>query len=316
MSNASNSNSNLTPNDAAARSNAQVRAKRTPDQTVAQEPVDLASALDEYDQALREREDALRAEADREYNDVADQLVDEDVAGQDDSNNQPMRHVSKGVAATAAEQVTLIHGRKEEYYGVGVTVTDPRMFMPAGLQRILATLDNLEIMLSYVVAEADQLPEHRIRPASLNGVELEHFPLAFAEDAVTWRRLAVALTHEIMRAADADTFLAAAQRYDEIVRTTIIELQLGVERASYTKFSHSADVAIDAELVRSVKSSAYTEAIFAFNLDEVRLSDTMRRVYATIDEWVATTCAEATSQVVYLAASEIARVIDDTIRFD
>lgn len=305
------SNSNPTPNDAAAHGKAQARAKRT----VVQEPVDLASALDEYDAALREREDALRDEAHREYNDVADQLVDEDVAGQD-SNNQPMRHVNKGVAATAAEQVTLIHGRKEEYYGVGVTVTDPRMFMPAGLQRILATLDNLEIMLSYVVAEADNLSEHRIRPASLNGVELEHFPLTFAEDAATWRRLAVGLTHEIMRAADADTFLAAAQRYDEIVRTTIIELQLGIDRAGYTRFSHSADVAIDAELVRSVKSSAYNEVIFAFNLDEVRLSDTMRRVYAAIDEWVATTCAEANSQVVYLAASEIARVIDDTIRFD
>lgn len=311
MSNASNSTP--TPNDAAARSNTQARAKRTPDQTAGQEPVDLASALDEYDQALREREDALRAEADREYNDVADQLVDEDVAAGDDSNNQPMRHVSKGVAATAAEQVTLIHGRKEEYYGVGVTVTDPRMFMPAGLQRTLATLDNLEVMLSYVVAEADNLPEHRIRPASLNGVDFKHFPLAFAADAAVWRKLAVDLHRTIMQEVDADLFLEVAQRYDEIVRTTIIELQLGIDRAGYTKFSHDATVAIDADLARSIKDSAYAEVVFAFDLGTARLSDMMHRIYIAIDKWVVDAQCGATSQVTFDAAGEIARVVDATI---
>lgn len=303
------SNSTPTPNDAAARNNAQARAKRT----VAQEPVDLASALDEYDRALREREDALRDKAQREYNDVADQLVDEDVAAGDGSNNQPMRHVSKGVAATAAEQVTLIHGRKEEYYGVGVTVTDPRMFMPAGLQRIIATLENLEVMLHYVIAEATELPDHRIRPASLNGVELKHFPLAFAADAAQWRKIVADLYREIMQEADADLFLEAAQRYDEIVRTTIIELQLGIDRASYTRFSHSADVAIDAELVRAVKDSAYAEVIEGFNLDTVRLLDMMRRVYTAVDEWVVNVQVGATSQVTFDAAGEIARVVDATI---
>lgn len=309
------SNSTPTPNDAAARSNAQARAKQTAGQTGNHEPVDLASALDEYDQALREREEALRDEAQREYANVADQLVDEDVAARDDAKNtnRPMRHVSANVAATAAAQVTLAHGRKEDYYGARVTITDPRMFMPAGLQRILATLNNLEIMLSYVFMEANELDDCRIRPASLNGVELKGFPLTFAADAAEWSKCAVDLHRTIMQEVDADLFLEAAQRYDEIVRTTIIELQLGIERASYTRFSHSTDVAIDAELVRAVKDSAYAEVVRAFNLDEVRLLDMMRRVYIAVDEWVVGVQVGATSQITFDAAEEIARIVDATI---